>query len=124
MSPRYTPSWLLFLTIFCLSGLTKIFAVEIGMERIYVIHELGRPTYSVAKSGTEVLTYPGGVRITLKNGRVSELTGIKPTEGAIRSPETPANVPASEPKPVMSEVQTDELAKMEHAQNDADAKAR
>lgn len=112
-----------------LIGLTKIGAVEIGMERIYVIHELGRPTYSLAKGDSEVLTYPGGVKITLTKGRVSDIGGLKPKAGATLSKPatTAASAPAAEAvpeEPAVTKAQMDEMAKLEHEEAEANAKAR
>jgi len=57
-------------------------AVEPDMARVNVLQELGRPLAAVARGNTEVLTYNGGVRITLKDGRVTEIAGLRPAEGA------------------------------------------
>lgn len=102
----------------CLSGLQ---AVEIGMERILLIHELGRPTYSVTRGETELMTYPAGVRITLKSGRVTEIVGIK---SAANAPGNAQPVTAAPVERAPSKAETDEFARMEKESAAADSKAR
>ena len=114
---RIKPRWLGPLaSLFFLCILTAS-AVEIGMERILVVHELGRPTSSVARGNTEVLTYAKGVRITLTAGRVSEITGLPAVAAS-------APVAAQPAVPARAKTEADELDKMEKVQADAAAKSR
>jgi hypothetical protein len=71
---RITRRWLNLIAGICLLGAVKLGAVDIGMARLLVIHELGHPTSSVARGNTEIMTYPKGVRITLRDGKVTEVT--------------------------------------------------
>ena len=64
------------------------------------------------------MTYPKGVRITLKDRRVSAIVGLKP----VAPVESPAVQPPAEP--AMTKAEADELAKMEKEQADANAEAR
>jgi hypothetical protein len=120
---RINPRWAGLLAGLLFACIAALGAVEIGMERILVLHELGRPVSSVARGNTEVLTYAKGVRITLKDGRVSEIVGLKPTASSGRATvvEPPAE-PTTEP--ALTKAETDELDKMEKAQAEASAKAR
>ena len=104
---------------------TRLSALEIGAARLLVIHELGHPTSSLARGNTETMTYPNGVRITLKDGKVTGIVGLKPVDPAAAAPEAPA-APAVEPEaePALTKEQAQELAKMEKQQAAADAKAR
>jgi hypothetical protein len=107
----------IFLTFVC--GLA---GVEIGTERLYVIHELGRPTYSVARGETELLTYPAGVHITLTHGRVSEIVGLKPAPAPGPVEEPVAEVPAAKPPPpVVDEINIEGMGKLRMG---VDAKAQ
>ncbi len=125
MIPSRVLRWWVVLIIVGLANFGRILAVEIGMERIYVIHELGRPTYSVSKGDKEVLTYPGGVHITLTKGRVSDLGRLPAKAGVSLSKSESEPVAAAVPdEPVLSKAQADELAKLEKEQNEAEAKAR
>jgi len=92
------------------------------MERILVVHELGHPVSSVARGGTEVMTYPAGVRITLKDGRVTAIAGLKTAAAAPAAEEPAAEAPAEPPAPTKAE--TDEMARFEKQAAAADAKAR
>lgn len=96
------------------------------MERILVVHEMGRPTYSVSRGDTELMTYPGGIKITLKKGRVAEIKGIK-VEGSAGGGTSPTKVePEAESpaEPALTKAEADEFAKMEKEQAEMDAKAR
>ena len=100
----------IFLTFAC--GLC---GVEIGTERLDVINELGRPTYSVARGETELLTYPSGVRITLTQGRVSEIVGLKPAPAPVAGPvaKPAVKVPAAKPSPpVVDEINIEGIGKL------------
>jgi hypothetical protein len=94
------------------------------MARILVIHELGHPISSVARGNTEIMTYPKGVRITLKAGKVTEVVGLKPAEAAATAVEPAAEPAAEAPEPALTKEQAQELARMEKQQAAADAKAR
>jgi hypothetical protein len=90
-----------------------------------VVHELGQPVSSVARGNTEVMTYPKGVRITLKSGRVSAIAGVKPAEGTVAAPAPEAEPAEAAPaEPVLTKAEADKLAKMEQEYAAADAKAR
>ena len=111
-----------------LLGSSRLQALEIGAERVRVLNELGRPTSSVTRGDTEVMTYPGGVRITLKNRRVLAIVGLKPAR-AVAAPTAPppAESPPSDEllnEPVMTKAEADEFATMEKEQADANAEAR
>jgi len=121
MVTRTKPASRLFAIALACFWVTGLLAVEIGTERIMVIHELGRPTYSVAKKNTEILTYAGGVRITLTDGRVSAMAGLKSAAGATVSP---APVPESAADRAVTKAEADDFARMEKAQADADSAAR
>ena len=97
----------IFLTLAC--GLA---GVEIGTERLYVIHELGRPAYSVARGETELLTYPGGVHITLIHGRVTEIVGLKPAPAPGPAKEPVAEVPAAKPPAPVDEINIEGMGKI------------
>ena len=106
----------IFLTFAC--GLA---GVEIGTERLYVIHELGRPTYSVTRGETELLTYPGGVHITLNHGRVSEIVGLKPAPAPGPVDEPAAEVPAAKTPLSVDEINIEGMGKLRMG---ADAKSQ
>ena len=117
---RIIRHWPSLAVAFCLFCAAELAAVEIGMNRNLVVHELGQPISSVARSTTEVMTYPGGVRITLKDGRVSAVTGLKPTaSAAVAAPEKEA--PA---EPVPTKAEAEAMARAEKKEAEADAKAR
>jgi len=106
-------------------------AVETGMARVNVLQELGPPMAARAKGNTEVLTYKGGVKITLTDGRVTGIVGLKPAAGspaqaaADTKPAKPEAVMEDEPKerpPTKEELA--EQARQEKKWAEADAKAR
>ncbi len=111
----------------CWAGVSR--AVEPGMARVNVVQELGHPMAAQTKGGTEVLIYKGGVRITLKDGRVTEITGLKPAAGTTAQAGAAAQ-PAKpemeeEPKePVPTKEELAEQARQQKKWAEADAKAR
>ena len=118
---KITRRWLILAAGCFLVWLNGLRAVEIGMERILVVHELGHPVSSVARGGTEVMTYPAGVRITLKDGRVTAIAGLKSTAAVPAAEEPAAEVPAA---PAPTKAEADEMARFEKQAAAADAKAR
>jgi hypothetical protein len=108
----------IFLTFAC--GLA---GVEIGTDRLYVIHELGRPTFSVARGGTELLTYPGGVHITLTQGRVTEIVGLKPAPAPAPAAEPAAEISAAKPPAPIDEINIEGMGKLRMG-GDAKAQAK
>lgn len=102
----------------CAAGMQ---AVETGMARVNVLQELGQPVSAIGRGDTEVLSYPGGVRITLKAGRVTEMKGLKPAEAtaATAPPE-----PEPEKEPALTKAQIAEQDRLEKKLADADANAR
>src|SRR5688572_9465164 len=101
-------------------------AVEIGTARVNVVQELGEPASAIKRGDSEVFTYRNGVKIKFKNGRVTEVSGLKPPEPAPEAPAT-AEAPAAadEPaEPKLTKEQAAELERMEKEAYAADAKAR
>jgi hypothetical protein len=112
--------WLGLFALICLVGVGR--AVEKGMARVNVLQELGRPVSAIAKGNTEILTYKDGVRITLKDGHVTGIAGLKqeaeapePTDAAApmaKDGAKPAPAAAAEPKaPVLTKEQLAEQAR-------------
>jgi hypothetical protein len=109
----------------CLAGASPGLAVETGMARVNVVQELGPPMAAQTKGNTEVLIYKGGVKITLTNGHVTGMTGLKPAEGAEARPAKPEKEMEEEPKePVPTKEELAERARQEKKWAEADAKAR
>lgn len=102
------------------------------MARVNVLQELGRPVSAVARGNTEILTYKDGVKITLKDGKVTEIKGLTPAEGAPAEPVPAAEVPAEAvapepekpPEPVLTKEQQAEQARLEKQMADEQAKGR
>jgi hypothetical protein len=106
-------------------------AVEPGMARVNVLQELGRPVSAVARGNTEVLTYKDGVKITLKDGKVTDIKGLTPAEGAPAetapaeaAAEAAAPEPEEPPEPVLTKEQQAEQARLEKQFADEQAKGR
>ncbi len=121
----------------CLAGVPLLGAVEPGMARVNVLQELGRPVSAVARGHTEVLTYKNGMRITLKDGRVTEVTDMPKAAAAAAAPanaaapatpggSTPGAEPAAEtPKePVLTKEEIAEQARQERKSAAEEAKNR
>lgn len=102
------------------------------MARVNVLQELGRPVSAVTRGNTEILTYKDGVKITLKDGKVTDIKGLTPAEGApaeeAPAPETAAGTAAPEPpeppEPVLTKEQQAEQARLEKQVADEQAKGR
>lgn len=102
------------------------------MARVNVLQELGRPVSAVARGNTEVLTYKDGVKITLKDGKVTEVKGLTPADGAAveAAPAGEAAAPAAAPEPeeppepVLTKEQQAEQARLEKQFADEQAKGR
>jgi len=114
-------------------------AAEPGMARVNVLQELGRPVSAIARGNTEVLTYKDGVRITLKDGRVTEITGAPaaaaapatpaagPDTGAATAPAPAEPAPPAEAEPaepVLTKEQVAEQARLEKQWAEEEAKSR
>lgn len=116
--------------VFLLLGMVTAWsAVEPGMARVNVLQELGTPASAIKRGDTEVLSYKGGVRITLKAGRVVEVSGLSATELAVPVAPTPVveaeAAHAEEPEePPATKEQLAALEKMEREAAADDAKAR
>ena len=116
----------------CLAAAAVHAAVEPGMARVNVLQELGRPVSAVARGNTEILTYKDGVKITLKDGKVTDIKGLTPAEGAATeeapepeaAAETAAPEPAEPPEPVLTKEQEAEQARLEKQLADEQAKGR
>jgi hypothetical protein len=61
-------------------------ALDYGMTREQVLHELGRPTSDMAVGNRLILTYPQNVRIELVDGKVAVVKGLAVVDGAFRPP--------------------------------------
>ena len=118
---KITRRWLSLVAAIWLIGASGLGAVQPGTARVNVLQELGTPLSALARGGTEVMTYPGGVRVTLKDGRVTEITGLKPAAAA---PAAAAPAPEQPKEPAPSKAQIDEQARMEKKFAEADGKAR
>lgn len=102
------------------------------MARVNVLQELGRPVSAVARGNTEVLTYKDGVKITLKDGKVTDIKGLTPAEGAAAEAAPPAEAaaeaaapePEEPPEPVLTKEQQAEQARLEKQFADEAAKGR
>lgn len=102
------------------------------MARVNVLQELGRPVSAVARGNTEVLTYKDGVKITLKDGKVTDIKGLTPAEGAAAeaapvaeaATEAAAPEPEEPPEPVLTKEQQAEQARLEKQFADEAAKGR
>jgi hypothetical protein len=108
-------------------------AVEPGMARVNVLQELGRPASAVARGNTEILTYAGGVKITLRDGRVTEVKGLQPAasapvaDAAAPAPPAEAATPeaaAEEDEPALNPAQSAALAQLEKQLADEQAQGR
>lgn len=110
---------------FCLAGVIAAGTVEPGMARVNVIQELGQPASALGRAGTEVLTYKNGVRVTLKNGRVTQVTGLA-LDPATPPPAAAVEQPAAtEPEePPLTKAQAEELARQEKQWAAEEAKNR
>jgi hypothetical protein len=85
------------------------------MARVNVLQELGRPVSAITRGNTEVMTYQDGVKITLKDGRVTGITGLKTAEAAPAAAE-PAGAEPEEPapvEPVLTKAEQEEQARLE-----------
>jgi hypothetical protein len=122
-------SWFCWAVI-CLVAVAVCGAVEPGMARVNVLQELGRPVSAVARGNTEILTYKDGVKITLKDGKVTDIAGLQPAEKAPgeAAPEAPAQAPAAEPEeppePVLTKAEQEEQARLEKKYAEEAAKGR
>jgi hypothetical protein len=99
------------------------------MARVNVLQELGRPLSAVARGNTEVMTYKGGVKITLKDGKVTDIAGLQPADSAPASaapeaPPEPAAKPAEPPEPVLTKAEQEEQTRLEKKYADEAAKSR
>jgi hypothetical protein len=101
------------------------------MARVNVLQELGRPVSAVARGNTEILTYKDGVKITLRDGKVTDIKGLTPAEGApaeATPPEAAAGTAAPEPEeppePVLTKEQQAEQARLEKKWAEEEAKGR
>lgn len=68
--------------------------VTIGMSREALIAELGRPTAVAARGNREILNFPLGVRIVLRQGVVAEIEGYPPDPSLLEPPITASHVSA------------------------------
>jgi len=112
---------------FCLGGAVLLPAVETGMARVNVLQELGPPMSALGKGNTEVLTYKGGVKITLTNGRVTGMTGLKPAEVTpvpVAKAEAEPEVAAEPKEPEPSKEELAEQARQEKKWAEENAKAQ
>lgn len=116
--------------VICLACACVGGAVEPGMARVNVLAELGQPVSALARGNTEVLTYKGGVRIKLTNGKVTEIIGLKPAEApaagstAAATEAKPEAEPEMPEEPPLTKEQIAEQEKEERLHAAADAKAR
>ena len=85
--------------------------IGIGDTRDAVIRQAGNPTSRAQRGNREILIYPGGARVELQDGMVSDVEGTLPK--VTPAPETPAAAPAAPnaapktaaPKPAPSSAQ-------------------
>jgi hypothetical protein len=98
---------------FCLALTATVHAVELGMARVNVLQELGQPASAITRNGTEVLSYRNGVKITLKEGQVTGITGLQPSPATAPSAAEPV---AEEPaEPALTKEELAEQARLEKA---------
>jgi len=120
--------WLSLWAGICFAGAPLLAVVEPGTARVNVLQELGRPAAAVARGNTEVLTYKDGVRITLKDGRVTEITGTRAGAAASATPggSPPVAEPAAEAptEPVLTKEELAEQARQEKKWAEEAAKNR
>ncbi len=109
MGVRLIRGWLGLWAGLCLGVITVGATVEPGMARVNVLQELGVPASAIARGTTEVLTYRNGLRVTLKDGKVTTISGQQPTDTA-----TPTAVVTEEPAaPVLTKAEQEEEARQE-----------
>jgi hypothetical protein len=113
------------IVFFLMGWATVLAAVEIGTPRVNVLQELGPPASAIKRGDTEVLSYKDGVKVSLKQGRVVAVTGLKPAEPVAPPPAEVKEVPAEEPEePPVTKEQRAAMEKSEQEAAAADAKAR
>ncbi|MGJ3243133.1 MAG: hypothetical protein ACFE0O_09290 [Opitutales bacterium] len=81
----------------------------IGMTRAELVATAGNPTSSLAKGGEEILLYPGGIRIEIRDGAVYRISGTDDyavsreawlaTQGGEDAPGPSELAPPPEPEP-------------------------
>ncbi len=93
-----------FLGFFFLCAVLLRGDVVLGMKRPELLAELGKPTTSATRGPREILSFPHGVRIVLREGVVTEIEGYPPDpsllEGNVEAAKVSAqNVATPTPKP-------------------------
>jgi len=104
------------LACFTLAGVA--IPIEPGMARVHVLQELGEPASAIARGDTEYLTYRNGAKITLRDGFVTEATGL-PTPDIVEPSAAP-----EPPEPTAEELEVIRAEEAALAQQDAEQRAK